>query len=53
MRNFSNIALFPDHPEISLNKIMKHHKGVIRNIGEKKTFQLTFDKDEDYNNILE
>ena len=45
--------MFPNHPEISLNKIMKHHKGVIKNVGEYKTFYLTFDKDEEYANILE
>lgn len=53
MRNFTNIPMFPDHPEISLNKIMKHHKGALKWVGDSQTFYLTFDKDEEYANILE
>ena len=38
MKKFTNVPLFPDHPEVSLNKIMKYDKGVIRDVGESKTF---------------
>lgn len=53
MRKFNNIPMFPNHPEISLNKIMKHHKGVLKEVGDKVTFEFTFDKNEKYQNILE